>query len=68
LNDKRIPQGFRLVRLIPVGNGSKRITLPKTMIDEVFGDSEYIAISKVKNGLRLTPVEVRLVKTDVAQA
>jgi len=57
-----LSDGFRLVRLIPVGNGSRRITLPKNMLDEVLGNSEYVAVSKDRGGLRLTPVEVKPVE------
>lgn len=58
LGEAYLSNGFRLVRLIPVGNGSRRITLPKDMLDEVVGKSEYIAVSKDRGGLRLMPVEV----------
>lgn len=54
-----MPNGFRLVRIVPVGNGSKRVTIPKEMLDEVFGDTEYVAVSREKAGLLLSPVEVR---------
>ena len=50
---------LRLVRLIPVGNGSRRVTLPKEMLDEIVGESEYLAISKDRGSLRLTPVEIK---------
>jgi hypothetical protein len=52
-------ENYRLVRLIPVGNGSRRVTLPKEMLDEIVGKSEYMAVSKDKGSLRLTPVEVK---------
>ena len=58
MSESALPPGFRLVRLVPVGNGSHRVTIPKDMLVELFGEDEYVAISRTKNGLLLAPVEV----------
>lgn len=50
---------FRLVRVVPTGTGSKRITIPKDLLTEVLGNSEYATISKREGGLIIQPAEVR---------
>jgi hypothetical protein len=50
---------FKLVRIVPVGNGSKRITIPKEMLTEILGEDEYAAISKENGRLVIRPVEVK---------
>jgi hypothetical protein len=48
-----------LVRVVPTGTGSKRITIPKDLLTEVLGNSEYATISKKEGGLIIQPAEVR---------
>ena len=53
-------ENLRLIRLIPVGNGSRRVTLPKEMLDDILSESsDYVAISREERGLLLSPVEIK---------
>ncbi len=51
-----------MVRVIPTGTGSKRITIPKTLLEDVLGDSEYALIGKEEDGLLIRPAEIRAAK------
>jgi hypothetical protein len=52
----------RLVRVVPTGTGSKRITIPKDLLNDVLGDSEYAIIDKKGGILTIQPAEIRASK------
>ncbi len=51
-----------LVRVTDTGTGSKRITIPKNLLDDVLGDSKFALIGKKEDGLLIRPAEVRAKK------
>jgi hypothetical protein len=51
-----------LVRVTDTGTGSKRITIPKSLLESKLGNTEYALISEDKDGLLIRPAEVRAKK------
>jgi len=50
----------RIVRIVSTGTGSKRITIPKRMLDAVLGKSEYAAVSVERGRIIVRPVKVQV--------
>jgi hypothetical protein len=52
----RVMSEFKIVRVIPTGSGSKRITIPKAVMTDVLGDAEYVAIVPKAKEIIIQPV------------
>lgn len=50
--------GSVLIRITDTGTGSKRITIPKNLLEDVLGDSKFALIDKNKDGLLIRPAKV----------
>jgi hypothetical protein len=51
-----------LVRITDTGTGSKRITIPKPLLESKLGNSEFALISEREDGLLIRPAEVKAKK------
>ena len=49
---------FKVVRVVPTGTGSKRITIPKEIVDNVVGDSQYVKVAQQDNHIIVEPLEL----------
>jgi len=54
---------FKIVRVVSTGTGSKRITIPKNMLDAILGDSEYAAVAQEDGHITVRPVKVQPVES-----
>lgn len=54
---------FKIVRVVSTGTGSKRITIPKNMLDAVLGDSDYAAVAQEDGHIVVRPVRVQPIES-----
>ena len=60
LGKYRMLREVRIVRIVSTGTGSKRITIPKRMLDAVLGDDEYAAVSMERGRIIVRPIKVQV--------
>jgi hypothetical protein len=55
----QILREVKIVRVVPTGTGSKRITIPKRMLDAVLGESEYATVAHEDDHIIVRPVKLQ---------
>jgi hypothetical protein len=54
---------LKIVRVVSTGTGSKRITIPKKILDEVLGDSEYATVAHEDDHIIVRPVKLQSIES-----